>query len=85
MYKNIELIEDGVRVVDTNLILAGKDTRTHLNYSTECILMAITLGNDIEKTRLYKKINLIKALILDACATTAVEEVCDIVKNKIKK
>ena len=40
--------------------------------------MAATIGNDIErKTRLYEKTNLTKALIFDACATTAIESVCD--------
>ena len=48
--------------------------------------MAVTLGNDIEKkTRLYERINLTRALIIDACATTAVEEVCDIIEEKIRQ
>ena len=48
--------------------------------------MAVTIGNDIErKTRLYEKTNLTKALILDSCATTAVEEVCDIVEEEVRK
>ncbi len=48
--------------------------------------MAVTLGNDVEKrTRLYEKTNLTKALIFDACATTAVEEICDAVEEEIKE
>lgn len=85
-YKNIKSNDDGVEVITTNLILKGKDIKEHLRNSTECVLMAVTLGNEIErKTRLYEKTNLTKALILDACATTAVEEVCDIVENSIKE
>jgi len=85
-YKDIKPNDDGVEVITTNLILKGKDIKEHLKNSTECVLMAVTLGNEIErKTRLYGKINLTKALILDACATTAVEEVCDIVENSIKE
>ena len=85
-YKNIKLCNDGVEVIATNLILKGKDIKEHLKNSKECVLMAVTLGNEIEKkTRLYEKTNLTKALILDACATTAVEEVCDIVENSIKE
>lgn len=84
-YKNIKISDDGVEVISTNLILKGKDIKEHLKNSTECVLMAVTLGNEVEKrTRLYEKTNLIKALILDACATTAVEEVCDIVENSVK-
>ncbi|BCZ47527.1 hypothetical protein psyc5s11_35940 [Clostridium gelidum] len=85
-YKNIKISDDGVEVITTNLILNGKDIKEHLKNSTECVLMAVTLGNDIERqTRLYEKTNLTKALILDACATTAVEEVCDIVENSVKE
>lgn len=85
-YKNIKAIDDGVEVITTNLVLKGNDIKEHLNNSTECVLMAVTLGNEIERqTRLYEKTNLTKALILDACATTAVEEVCDIVENRVKE
>lgn len=85
-YKNIKSIEDGVEVITTNLILTGKDIKEHLKDSTECVLMAVTLGNEIERqTRFYEKTNLTKALILDACATTAVEEVCDIIENSVKE
>lgn len=85
-YKKITTTEKGVEVTDTNLVLTGNGIRKHLNNSKECVLMAVTLGNDIErKTRLYEKTNLTKALILDACANTAVEEVCDIVEEKIRE
>lgn len=85
-YKDIKPNNEGIEVITTNLILKGKDIKEHLNNSKECVLMAVTLGNEVEKkTRLYEKINLTKALILDACATTAVEEVCDIVENSIKE
>ncbi|MCE5222370.1 MAG: methionine synthase [Clostridium sp.] len=85
-YKNIKSSDDGVEVITTNLILKGNDIKEHLKNSTECVLMAVTLGNEIERqTRLYEKTNLTKALILDACATTVVEEVCDIVENSVKE
>lgn len=86
IYKDIKPSDDGVEVITTNLILKGKDIKEHLKNSTKCVLMAVTLGNEVErKTRLYEKIDLTKALILDACATTAVEEVCDIVENSVKE
>lgn len=85
-YNDIKIIDEGVEVLDTNLILYGNDIKNHLKDSKKCVLMAVTLGNDIEKrTRLYEKTNLTKALILDACATTAVEEICDIVENCVKE
>lgn len=85
-YKKINLIDEGVEVINSNLILKGNDIREHLKSSKECVFMAITLGNEVEKkTRLYERTNLTKALILDACATTAVEEVCDIVEDIVKE
>lgn len=85
-YKNISRTDKGIEIAGTNLILSGKDIADHLKNSKECALMAVTLGNEIEKkTRLYEKTNLTKALIIDACATTAVEEVCDIIEEKIRK
>lgn len=84
-YMNVKKAEEGVIVEGTSLILKGNDIRNHLKNSTECALMAVTLGNEIErKTRQYERINLTKGIILDACATTAVEEVCDMVENEIR-
>lgn len=85
-YRKINILDEGVEVLETNLLLVGKDIKKHLLNSNECVLMAVTLGNDIErKTRLYEKTNLTKALILDACATTAVEEICDIVEDEVRR
>lgn len=85
-YMNVRNGEEGIIVEGTNLILIGDDIKKHLKDSKECVLMAVTLGNDIErKIRQYERINLTKGIILDACATTAIEEVCDIVEDEIRK
>jgi hypothetical protein len=66
--------------------LPGKAISRHLNGSGECILMAATLGSEIDKKiRYYEKIDLAKALILDACATAFIEAVCDRVCKDIEK
>lgn len=80
------LIDDGVKIDGTNLILEGNDIREHLKSAKKVVLMAVTLGNNIEqKTRLYERINLTKAVILDSCATTAVEEICDKIEEYVKE
>lgn len=85
-YKNIQITTEGVQIEGTNLILTGNDIKNLLNESKECVLMAVTLGNDIErKTRLYERTNLTKALVLDSCATTAVEAACDIIEEIVKE
>jgi len=58
--------------------LRGKEISRHLSKSSECILMAATLGFEVDKKiSYYEKIDLAKAMILDACATAYIEEVCD--------
>ena len=81
-----EVKEDGVYFEGTNLVLTGNDIRNHLKDSKESVLMAVTVGNKIEqRIKLYEKISMTKALILDSCATTAVEEICDVIEDIVKK
>jgi hypothetical protein len=66
--------------------LPGKAILKHLSASGSCILMAATLGSEVDrKIRYYEKIDLTKALILDACATAYIEAVCDRICDDIKK
>ena len=47
--------------------------------------MAATLGINIEKDiKKYSCTELTKGIIIDSCATTAIEEVCDRVQNEIE-
>ena len=47
--------------------------------------MAATLGINIEKDiKKYSCTELTKGIIIDSCATTAIEEVCDKVQNEIE-
>ena len=60
------------------MILLGQGIANHLEEAKTCVLLAITLGMAIDrKINYYKKVNLTKALILDACASTAVEQVAN--------
>lgn len=83
---NTIISNEGVLMEGTNLILRGNDIKKHLRYAKETIIMAATLGVRIEtKIRFYEKIDLTRALILDSCATAAIEEVCDKIEEHIKK
>lgn len=80
------LNEDGILIEGTKLLLEGNDIKEHLKNSKEVILLGVTLGRAIEKKiSYYEKINLTKAVILDSCATAAVEELCDEIEIEIKK
>jgi hypothetical protein len=83
---NTIIDEDGVKLEGTNLLLPGNDIKEHLKNAKKTVLMAVTLGGDIQKKiSFYEKINLTKALILDSCATTVVEEICDMLEEYIKE
>lgn len=82
---NLKKRKDEIEILGTNLILRGNDIYNLLKDCNRCILMAVTLGNSIERRiRFYEKVDLTKALIFDAYATTAVEELCDLVEEKVK-
>ena len=82
---SIEKDSSGILVKDTNLALTGKSINKHLINSGKIAIIAATLGIEIDRhIALYSKTDLTKALIFDACASTAIEWVCDELQNKIK-
>jgi hypothetical protein len=78
---------DGSVILEDGLFeLPGSAISKHLAESGSCILMAATLGSEVDKRiRYYEKKDLTKALILDACATACIEAVCDKVCSGIEK
>lgn len=69
---------------NTNLILKSKDVSELLIDCDKCVLMCATLGFNIEKNiRRYSYNNLTKGIIIDACATTSIEEICDLIQERI--
>lgn len=83
---NIRKGKDKICLCNSNFSITGEDIRNHLDKSEVCVLMAVTLGNSIdEKIRYYEKISMTKALILDACATTAIEELCDKICEELEE
>lgn len=75
-----------VNVANDFFKLPGESIKKHLENSTNCILMAVTLGHQVDKRlRYYEKLDLSKALILDACATAACEDLANRVCLKIEE
>ena len=61
-----------------DIALAGKSIAAHLAGCEACVLLAATLGFEVDKALYVKgQQNAYEALILDACATDAIELVCD--------
>jgi len=77
---------DEINLKGTSVIFKGEDIKKHLQVSNKCAVIATTIGNMIEsKIKYYQKINLTKALILDSCASTAIESYTDEIQEKIKE
>lgn len=88
VYKFFEISMDNEKIFLENCTInfQSKSLLKHLKNSKSCVLMAVTLGSLIDtKIRYYEKLDMTKALILDACATTAIEEACDRVCEMVKK
>lgn len=88
LYEVFPLVRDKdyMYLKGTNVVLRGKDIHAQLKKSKSCALMAVTIGSGIEKSiRYYEKVSLTKATIMDACATVAVEALCDKVEQDIRK
>lgn len=63
---------------ENEFLLAGKDIRTLLKDSSEVVLFAATLGVEAERFLQRAQIrDMAQAVILDACADSAIENVCD--------
>lgn len=83
---NILRNKDGLYLEGTNFYLIGQDIEKHLNKSESCILIGASLGHEVDKRiRYYEKISMTKALILDACATALIEDLCDRICNEIER
>lgn len=83
---DIEKCNRNIILKDTTLSLSGGDINKHLMYSEKCILMSATLGLEVDKRiSIYSRTDLTKAIILDACASSAVEELCDCVEEEIRE
>ena len=74
VYRRLAL--EGGRI--PGLPLDGEDIRALLAGCREAVLMAATLGPGVERLLMRREVtDMADAVILDACASTAVENVCD--------
>ncbi len=62
----------------TAAVFEGEDIKKHLKDCGECIFMAATLGSAVDALiRRFSAVNMADAVICDACASGAIENVCD--------
>ena len=68
---------EGVRL-DCGLLLPGEDLRRHLSGCREAVLLAATLSQGVDALlRRTQLCDLSRSLVLESCATAAIEEVCN--------
>lgn len=77
---------EGVSVPAAGLTLEGEDMKTFLDGCHEAIFLAATLGPDVERLlRRAEVTDMARALMLDASASAAVENVCDNLEADLRK
>ena len=68
-----------------SLTLEGQDIANLLKDCHEAIIFAATLGADVERLLMRTEVlNMSDALIMDACASTAIENVCNNYEQDLK-
>jgi hypothetical protein len=82
---DIQWAENGLCLKGSTLVLHGEDIHAHLLMAGKCAVMAATVGLEVDRRiAFYSKTDLTKGLMLDACATAAVESLCDMVQEEIR-
>ncbi|MBU3181213.1 vitamin B12 dependent-methionine synthase activation domain-containing protein [Clostridium psychrophilum] len=83
---DIERKDDQLFLVGSTLVLKDKDIKSLLINSEKCVVMAATLGTKVDSTlAYYSRFDITKGVIMDACASTAIEYVCDQLQDEIMK
>ncbi|QEE14654.1 vitamin B12 dependent-methionine synthase activation domain-containing protein [Promethearchaeum syntrophicum] len=78
--------QKSIQILNSILVLTGKDIIKHLIHSKKVAIMAVTLGIQVDrKIKYYSNIDLTKAVIFDACATTYIEAISDNLESEIKE
>ena len=84
VYRVFPLV-DG-QIPDSKFHLEGTSIRKHLEGCTKAIFLCATLSDSVDRLIRIKQISaMAEALIIDALASAAVEQVCDVAENEILK
>ena len=77
-------VEGTIKLKNTNLVYSSQDIYKLLKDCDRAFVMAATLGVEIERlTRKFSYSDLTKSIIIDSCATTAIEEICNRVQESV--
>lgn len=83
---DVEILEDGVYLKEYGILLKGKDIREHLKNSRKCAILASTIGVTVDnRIRYLNKSDVTSGIILDSCATEAIEGTCNDLEAEIRE
>lgn len=76
----------GTALTGTALTLQGEDIARHLDRCSQCVLMAVTLGVQVERLLMRWEVrDLSRAMVLDACASCLVESECNTLEAELRQ
>lgn len=82
----LKMVSGRLLIKGTNIVLPGQDIKNHLKNTKDCIIMAATLGHEVDRLiRYYEKVSMTRALILDATASVAIEEAINKLNGDLEK
>lgn len=74
-----------IDIQGSGLKIKSEDLSARVGGSEKIVIMAATLGNEIEmKIEFYKRMDLLKSIVMDACASVMVESLCDEISKEIE-
>jgi hypothetical protein len=81
----ITMQNDGIAVDTTGLLLKGESIQAHLKDCAKAIILCATLSASLDKAiRQMQITDMAKALLLDCCATVAIEQICDQLESQLQ-
>ena len=87
LFKHFQISSQNNAIIikDCHIELCGNDIAAHLDGCSEIIIMCATIGSAVDKLiRVMQIEDMTKAVITDALANAAIEQVCDIAETEIR-
>ena len=82
---DIEIVQEGVKVLNTNFLMPGKSIKDHLKGCEKAVLMGVTISMDVDRLlRIMQVTDMARTIIIDSLASVAVEQVCNKIEEFIK-
>ena len=79
-----EINKDKVIFENTPVVIESSDLGNLLKNSKACYVMAVTLGQDVDRQiGIKQRIDMLDAVMLDACASVMIDKVCDDLEQEL--